>query len=63
MAIIETAELAAADYNLSPARWVRRAAGPEHRSITELLDDLMAIDERAVKINDAVYRLVKQVAQ
>lgn len=63
LAVVETADLAAADYNLSPARWVRRAADLEHRSITELLHDLVLTDERAVKINDAVYRLVKQVGK
>jgi type I restriction enzyme M protein len=61
--IIDTADLAAADYNLSPGRWVRRPVDLEQRSITELLERLKALDERSVKINDAVYRLVKQVAE
>ncbi|MGB2790456.1 MAG: N-6 DNA methylase, partial [Dokdonella sp.] len=63
LAIVDKADLVAADYNLSPARWVRRAFQVEERSVSELLAELIAIDESAVKINDAVYRLVKQVAQ
>lgn len=63
LAIVDKADLVAADYNLSPARWVRRASQVEERSVSELLAELIAIDESAVKINDAVYRLVKQVAQ
>lgn len=63
VAIVETADLVAADYNLSPARWVRTALDLDQRTIAELLDELSVIDERSVKINDAVYRLVKQVAQ
>ncbi|GAB3589390.1 class I SAM-dependent DNA methyltransferase [Angustibacter peucedani] len=63
VAVVETADLAEADYNLSPARWVRRTADLDQRSIEELLGDLMAIDGRAVSVNEAVYRLVKQVAQ
>lgn len=63
VAVVETADLAAADYNLSPARWVRRMDDLEHRSIPDLLADLAAIDERAIKVNAAVYRLVEQVAK
>ena len=63
VAIVGKADLAGADYNLSPARWVRRSAQLEERTVSELLAELIAIDESAVKINDAVYRLVKQVAQ
>lgn len=63
VAIVETTDLADADYNLSPARWVRRAADLEQRSVPELLDDLVAIDARAVEVNETVYRLVRQVAQ
>lgn len=62
VAVVDKADLAAADYNLSPARWVRRSSDLAERSVTELLSELMALDESTVKINDAVYRLVKQVA-
>ena len=63
VAVIDKADLAAADYNLSPARWIRRAAELEERSLTDILGELMAIDERAIKINDALYALVKGVSQ
>jgi type I restriction enzyme M protein len=63
VAIVETADLVATDYNLSPARWVRTAPDLDQRTIAELLDELSVIDERAVKINEAVYRLVKGVVQ
>lgn len=63
VAVVGTAELVEADYNLSPARWVRQTSETEQRSIAELLDELTAIDRRAAEINDVVYCLVKQVAQ
>jgi len=63
LAILDTADLAAADYNLSPARWVRRMSDVEQRSVRELLQNLVALDERLVKVNDAVYRLVEKVAE
>jgi type I restriction enzyme M protein len=63
LAVVDIADLATADYNLNPARWVRHATELEQRSIHELLDELMAIDAQAVEINDTLYRLAKQVAE
>jgi type I restriction enzyme M protein len=63
LAILGTADLAEADYNLSPARWVRRVSDIEQRSVSELLQDLVALDERLVKVNGTVYHLVEKVAE
>lgn len=62
VAVVDKTDLAGTDYNLSPARWVRRTAELQERSISDLLAELMALDERAVKINDALYALVKGVS-
>lgn len=40
VAVVGTASITEADYNLSPSRWVRRADDREHRTIAELLVEL-----------------------
>jgi type I restriction enzyme M protein len=63
LVVIDAADAAASDYNLSPARWVRRASEMDQRSVSELLQDLIAVDDRLVDVNDAVYRLIGEVAK
>ncbi|MEH0933180.1 N-6 DNA methylase [Micromonospora sp. CPCC 205558] len=62
-AVVEAAELVNADYNLSPSRWIARAADVEKRSIPELLDNLRTLDQQLTALNAIVYSLVKQVAK
>ena len=47
-------QAAAADYNLSPARWVSQAAQRNHRTVKEIAGDLMALDERAREVDAAL---------
>lgn len=63
VAVISTDQAQAADYNLSPARWVQRNAVTDELSVTELLATLKALDEHAATINHRVYSLVERVNQ
>jgi type I restriction enzyme M protein len=48
-AVIE--EVAAADYNLSPSRYVETAAPAEHRDVQVILDELAALDSEASRLD------------
>jgi len=45
--VATTEEIAAADYNLSPALWVTQTATQDHRDVKEILANLLALDARA----------------
>lgn len=59
--IVDTADIAKADYSLSPARWVRRVDDIDPRSIADLLRELDAHDKRATEVNSSLRHLLKQV--
>ena len=47
-----------ADYNLSPARWVAQANDADHRTVKEIVADLLALDERAREIDTALAQML-----
>jgi type I restriction enzyme M protein len=63
VAVIDTADIVAADYNLSPARWARRSNDIQQRSLTDLVQELRALDESASRIDENVYQLLARVTQ
>ncbi|WP_141206947.1 N-6 DNA methylase [Streptomyces griseorubiginosus] len=46
VAVVDIGDIAEADYNLSPSRWVRRADDREHRTIAELLSELQMLHDQ-----------------
>lgn len=51
VAVVDVADIKGADYNLSPARWVTRGSDQDHRSVKEIMSDLLDLDSRAQKID------------
>ena len=47
-----------ADYNLSPALWVTQPDDKEHRSIKEIMGDLLELDGRAREIDSALAEML-----
>ena len=56
--VIETADAVTADYNLSPALWVRQADDREHRPIKEIVAELLELDNRAREIDGALTEML-----
>ncbi|MFT4263397.1 MAG: N-6 DNA methylase [Nocardioides sp.] len=61
VAVIDTAQAADADYNLSPSRWVTAADAADHRDISELVADLQALSLDAARNDDALFALLKEI--
>lgn len=61
VANVNLEEVKAADYNLSPARWVTRAGNQEHRAIKEIVADLLELDERARQIDLSLMKMLEQL--
>ncbi len=58
VAVIGQASIEKADYNLSPARWVTRSNEQDHRSVKEIMVDLLQLDERAREIDSALAEML-----
>ena len=58
MAVIDLQQAAEADYNLSPSRWVQQASAQEHRSVQELLTELLELDRDARQIDEALAKML-----
>jgi type I restriction enzyme M protein len=58
VAVITTEQAIDADYNLSPSRWVGQTDASIHRSIKDILKDLAALDETAVKIDRSLHTML-----
>ncbi|MEZ7004892.1 N-6 DNA methylase [Streptomyces sp. AD55] len=56
--VIKTEDAAGADYNLSPALWVTQSDDKEHRSIKEIMGDLIELDDRAREIDSTLARML-----
>ncbi|RIT48795.1 N-6 DNA methylase [Mycobacteroides abscessus] len=56
--VIQTTDAVNADYNLSPAMWVTQADDTEHRSIKEIMADLLELDGRAREIDAALAEML-----
>ena len=62
VAVITREQAAAADYNLSPSRWVGSANSTEVGSVSDLLAELVALDEEANQLSASLHRLLAGVA-
>ncbi len=58
VAVITTQQAEVADYNLSPGRWVSQGSDAEHRPIKNIVSDLLALDEKASKIDHTLAKLL-----
>lgn len=56
--VVETTDAVGADYNLSPALWVARPDDKEHRSIKDIVDDLLELDGRAREIDSTLAEIL-----
>jgi len=61
VAVIDAAQAAEADYNLSPSRWAGRAAEATHRPIKDIVAELMGLDEQAIEIDQSLKMLLAGV--
>lgn len=55
--IVDKAEIARNDYNISPSRYIHTADGEEYRPIAEIVEELNALEEEA-KATDAVFKAI-----
>lgn len=58
LAVLTTKEVAAADYNLSPSRWVGQSDAIVHRPIKAILADLINAESRSASFDDNVIRML-----
>ena len=58
LAVIITRRAAEADYNLSPARWAAQGTDAEHRTIKNIVADLLALDAKASQIDQTLAELL-----
>lgn len=63
LAVVDVADIAGSDYNLSPARWAAQTNQLEHRAIAEIAAKLVALDERSTELDRVLWPLIKQVAE
>jgi type I restriction enzyme M protein len=58
VAVVPKEEVEKADYNLSPSRWVAQDDVSEHRSIKEIMAELLRVDEQAREIDASLARML-----
>lgn len=58
IAVITRLQAVEADYNLSPSRWVGQADVPVHRSLKELVDEMITIDGQLRDADASIIRLL-----
>jgi type I restriction enzyme M protein len=58
VAVVDRAVIEEADYNLSPARWVTRMNKQDHRSVKDIVADLLQLDERSRQIDLALAEML-----
>ncbi|GHU09072.1 DNA methyltransferase [Betaproteobacteria bacterium] len=63
VAVITTQQAEEADYNLSPSRWVGQVDDAEHRTLPELIAELVKLDAQASEVNKTLYQLLSGVGQ
>jgi len=61
VAVITTEQAREADYNLSPGRWVAQGGDANHRTIREIMADVLALDTQAREIDDNLARLLARL--
>ena len=60
-AVITTEQAREADYNLSPGRWVAQGGDANHRTIKEIVADVLALDAQARVIDENLARLLARL--
>ncbi|MCW0116364.1 N-6 DNA methylase [Burkholderia pseudomallei] len=50
-----------ADYNISPGRWVAQGGDSDHRSIREIVEDMLALDTQGREIDENLARLLARL--
>ncbi|MCB9410463.1 N-6 DNA methylase [Mycolicibacterium sp.] len=58
VAVVDLAQVAEADFNLSPSRWIQQASAQDHRSMQELLVELGELDELARQSDEALAKML-----
>ena len=58
VAVITRQQAEEADYNLSPSRWAGQADESVHRSIKDIVGELLRLDDQTRKIDDALARML-----
>ncbi|MFZ2652768.1 MAG: N-6 DNA methylase [Burkholderiaceae bacterium] len=58
LGVLSNVQVQAADYNLSPSRWVTQGGDAEHRSIKSIVTDLLALDEKALEVDRTLAKLL-----
>jgi type I restriction enzyme M protein len=61
LAVVDIADIAAADYTLSPARWAGSASQSEHRTVADIAEELVALNQRSTELDRILWPLIKQV--
>jgi type I restriction enzyme M protein len=61
IAIITRVQAEEADYNLSPSRWVEQADDTVHRSIKDLVGELLQLDDQTREIDSALAKMLARL--
>ena len=61
IAVITQEQAAEADYNLSPSRWVGQVSSVEVGSVSELLNDLLSLDDESRQLSVTLSKLLARV--
>jgi len=59
--IVDKAEIARNNYNISPSRYIHTADGEEYRPIAEIVEELNALEEEAKATDAALKAILKQL--
>jgi type I restriction enzyme M protein len=60
--IVSRDEIAKNDYNISPSRYIHTADGEDYRPITEILDELHAVEIEAKETDDALKAILEKLS-
>ncbi len=58
LAVIARQRVEEADYNLNPGRWIAQGGDADHRTISEILADMLALDGQAREIDETLAKLL-----
>lgn len=61
VAVIDLAQAADADYNLSPSRWIQQSIAHDHRSVQDLLAELAELDSAVRDMDAAMARMLAKL--
>jgi type I restriction enzyme M protein len=63
LAIVDVTDIAAADYNLNPTKWVAQLDEASHRTIPQIVAELASLDHRSAEASGVLYKLLGTVVQ